>query len=307
MPTQRAAADCYHNILCLKKLIGYVLKTTCMYSLIPRQRHPFFVLFFYLLLFFFLSTGASSAQHTYRLSPAKDIPLLTAGAAGTATSIWLRSQNQPLAVDDIGMLKATDIFAIDRSAATRYGKAARTASDIFLVASHLFPLATLLVPDIRREPGTIAVMLAETLLINEALTGITKAVVRRPRPFTYNQEVPENIRTAAASRYSFFSGHTSYTAALSFFTAKVVTDHLDNRPAEAWVWAGAALWPAATGYFRYRAGMHFPTDVVVGYLVGAATGWLIPQLHKTEDEPLPAAGQLQRQPPVPQFRLVLVF
>lgn len=259
----------------------------------PRITSPFYALYFYLLLFFSIAPGMGYAQHTYELRYAKDIPLLSAGVAGTTSSILLRARNKPLTVEDIGQLNASDIFAIDRSAAMNYGSGARTASDIFLLTSYVFPLTTLLIPDIRSEPGTIAVMLAETMLINEAFTGITKALVKRPRPFTYNQDVPENIRTSAASNYSFFSGHTSYTAALSFFTAKVIADNIDNNTTEALVWTSAALWPAATGYFRYKAGMHFPTDVIVGYLVGAATGYLIPQLHKTKTEEQTSKAHVQ--------------
>ena len=42
----------------------------------------------------------------------------------------------------------------------------------------------------------------------------------------------------------------------------------------------AAALPALTGYLRIRAGRHYPSDVLVGYLVGGAVGYLIPTLHK---------------------------
>jgi membrane-associated phospholipid phosphatase len=90
-------------------------------------------------------------------------------------------------------------------------------------------------------------------------------------------------RTSPTSRKSFFSGHTSQTAAASFFFAKVITDyHPTLKPGlKAGLWIFAASIPAINGYLRVQAGKHFPTDVITGYIVGAATGWLIPQLHRT--------------------------
>nr|WKN35119.1 phosphatase PAP2 family protein [Tunicatimonas sp. TK19036] len=252
-------------------------------------------------IFFCLLSPVGYSQHIYQLKPAKEIPLLAAGVGGTITSVLLRNKYKPLTADDLGKLNASDIFAIDHSAASNYGKGARVASDVFVSVSYAFPLTTLFLPDIRSDPGTIGVMLAEALLINETLTGITKSLVRRPRPFTYNQDVPENIRTGVGSNYSFFSGHTSYTATFSFFTAKVISDNTDNNTVKAVVWTGAVLWPAATGYFRYKAGMHFPTDVITGYLVGASIGYFVPQLHKIKTKNEDAKVQLSNLQVGPGF------
>jgi len=38
--------------------------------------------------------------------------------------------------------------------------------------------------------------------------------------------------------------------------------------------------PAVTGYLRYEAGRHFPTDILGGYALGALTGVLIPIMHR---------------------------
>ena len=50
--------------------------------------------------------------------------------------------------------------------------------------------------------------------------------------------------------------------------------------ARRYLWATAAIVPAIQGYLRVRAGKHFVTDVVVGYLIGAAVGLLVPSLHR---------------------------
>ena len=235
----------------------------------------------------------SNGQHAYQLKAKLDVPLITAGTIGTTTSLLLRSQSDPLTLTEIENLVPTDVPKFDESALDNYSPEFKTASDVYLFASYTFPLLTLALPEIRDDPLTIGIMLGEALLINEAFTGIFKATVERPRPFTYNPDVPTGIRTERGNNYSYFSGHTSYAATFSFFTAKVIADNSDNLTVKTIAWTGAILWPAATGYFRYRAGRHFPTDVITGYVVGAAVGYLIPHLHKVRSNPSSTEKKVQ--------------
>ncbi|MBK8516636.1 MAG: phosphatase PAP2 family protein [Saprospiraceae bacterium] len=80
-----------------------------------------------------------------------------------------------------------------------------------------------------------------------------------------------------------FSGHTSSTTALSFFTAKVYIDTHPDMKNKWIVWTMGAAIPATIGYLRYEAGKHYPTDIISGYLVGATIGYLIPKIHKSEN------------------------
>ena len=50
-----------------------------------------------------------------------------------------------------------------------------------------------------------------------------------------------------------------------------------------------------TGFFRYKGLKHYPTDIITGFAVGAATGILVPFLHKKTGSNLaivPFAGQV---------------
>ena len=241
------------------------------------------LIIFYLFIFY-LYPYSGHGQQVYKLSKGTDLPLMTGGVAGSAVSFLLRARHQPLTDAQIAQLDINGINAFDRPATRYYGEGAREASDILLTFAYALPLTTLFFQDTKSEVGTFGIMLAETLLLNEALTGITKTLVERPRPYTYNPEVPEISKTGKDGNMSFFSGHTSYTAALSFFSAKVITDHTDNRTVEIIAWTGAALLPAVTGYMRYRAGKHFPTDIITGYIAGAGLGYLVPQLHKIKTQ-----------------------
>ena len=79
---------------------------------------------------------------------------------------------------------------------------------------------------------------------------------------------------------------TLLPAILSVFAAKVYNDLYPDSRWRKWVWVGALAVPAATAWYRYRAGKHFPTDVTVGYAIGAGLAWLVPTLHKRKNSAL---------------------
>ena len=60
----------------------------------------------------------------------------------------------------------------------------------------------------------------------------------------------------------------------------MLNDFYPDSKAKPIIWTSAALIPAITGYLRVKAGRHFTSDVLVGFLVGAAVGWVIPELHR---------------------------
>ena len=83
-----------------------------------------------------------------------------------------------------------------------------------------------------------------------------------------------------SARFAFFSGHTSVTASNFFFTAKVFSDYFPDSKLKPYIWSVAAIAPAITAYLIVKAGRHYKTDVITGYAVGAAIGFLVPHLHR---------------------------
>lgn len=117
----------------------------------------------------------------------------------------------------------------------------------------------------------------ETIGITQIETNLLKSLVHRPRPFVYNPNAPMREKRKSDATCSFYSGHTAMSAATCFFAAGIYTGY---KPGNEWVWAAAAVPPLVTGFFRYKSGKHFFTDVLVGFVVGAANGYLITTLHK---------------------------
>ncbi len=227
-----------------------------------------------------------SAQESdvYSLSWKREIPVIGTAGVTHATGFLLNFFKDPLTEQQISNLDEQDIWQLDRSAASNYSEDFALASDFGTATSMAVPLALAGDPTIRQDWKQLTLLYAESLLVTNGLTTLTKHLVQRKRPYTYNPDAPLAIKLEKDATSSFFSGHTSLAATGTFFAAKVYSDYHPDSPAKPYVWIAAAVLPAATGYFRYEAGEHFPTDVVAGYVVGGSVGILIPEIHKALDK-----------------------
>ncbi len=224
------------------------------------------------------------AQSPYELSWKKDGGLVALAGVSAGLSVHFRTNLVPLTLADLELLNANQVNAFDRLAIDFYSPTAAKASDIFWASSHAFPLLFLANKKSRKDFGKIAALYGETVFITTGLTVLIKTTVKRNRPFVFNPEVPTEKKTTRNARTAFLSGHTSITAANSFFAAKVFADYFPDSQWKPVVWTAAAIIPGITGYLRIRAGKHYPTDTIAGYALGAAVGVLIPHLHKKKRE-----------------------
>ncbi len=111
----------------------------------------------------------------------------------------------------------------------------------------------------------IGIGFAATVIETYAL----KYIVNRTRP--YNQ-YPDLQPLSGENSFSFPSGHTS--SAFSVATSLTL-----NYP-KWYVAVPAFVWASATGYSRLYLGVHYPTDVIGGAVLGAGTAWLSHVINK---------------------------
>lgn len=73
---------------------------------------------------------------------------------------------------------------------------------------------------------------------------------------------------------SFPSGHAAATLVLYGAIAIFVSATVRSMVWRALAWLAAVLLPVAVGFSRVYRGLHYPTDVIVGYVLGAAVLWV---------------------------------
>ena len=228
-----------------------------------------------------LSAGIAQNNSPYQLHWKKELPILLGGTVILGTGTIVAGQVDPLTVEAIDNLDASSINEFDRKAADNWSPSADEASDYFLFGAFATTFSLALDKKVRSEIGKVAVLFAESFILSQGLTTLTKGTVKRSRPFLYNPDVDILEKQSSTSRFSFYSGHTGTVAVLCFFSAKVFSDYHPESKWKPVIWTAALTAPAITGYLRVKAGKHFPTDVITGYIVSGAIGYLIPQIHKT--------------------------
>lgn len=106
--------------------------------------------------------------------------------------------------------------------------------------------------------------------LNILLTSGLKYAINRPRP--YVQYPDDIIKRTDAGKYSFPSGHTS----TAFATATALT--LSTK--KWYVAVPSYAYACAVGYSRMRLGVHFPSDVLGGIVIGIGSSLLVFQIDK---------------------------
>jgi undecaprenyl-diphosphatase len=109
----------------------------------------------------------------------------------------------------------------------------------------------------------LAAFLATTMAASPAINAIVKSSVGRARPAPADP-------VASAAGWSFPSGHAQSTAVAYLVLLVVTLPVLSRRWHRAGVVAGAAFMIVAIGFTRIALGVHYLSDVVAGYLLGAA-------------------------------------
>ena len=226
-------------------------------------------------------------QKVYNVRAVVDIPITVGALALNYFGNNILREKTPLDSTTIANLDPNDINAFDRCATQQDASYAHTAdkiSDYGMFVCFATPLLFLADKKIRKDWAPLLLLYLETGLIVGSLYSWGAAMhVDRIRPYVYHPEIPMWRKTGVGTQTSFYSGHVSSSAAACFFVAKVFSDyHPEWGRKKYLVFGAAALPPIFVAYHRVKAMEHFPTDVIAGFIVGTATGILVPHLHKNK-------------------------
>ncbi len=102
-----------------------------------------------------------------------------------------------------------------------------------------------------------------SLLVSAGITTVLKFSINRPRPFVTYPVIEGSMHAGSPS---FPSGHTSD----AFATATSLSIAFPKW----YVVAPSFLWACSVGYSRMDLGVHYPSDVLAGAIIGAGSSYL---------------------------------
>jgi len=105
------------------------------------------------------------------------------------------------------------------------------------------------------------------LLLSTGINDLLKFAFHTPRPYWFSEKVKA---FASETGFGLPSGHSQ--------TAVGVWGMLASQIKKKWAWVTAILLILLIGVSRMYLGVHFPTDVFLGWLVGALLLWLVLKL-----------------------------
>jgi membrane-associated phospholipid phosphatase len=114
-----------------------------------------------------------------------------------------------------------------------------------------------------------AIVTGASLLTSLAITNALKYTIDRPRPF---EKYPDIERATRAVSPSFPSGHTSSAFALA--------TSLSIAYPKWYIIVPSYSWAIMVAYSRMHLGVHYPSDVVVGVLIGIGSSFLCYKINE---------------------------
>jgi undecaprenyl-diphosphatase len=118
-----------------------------------------------------------------------------------------------------------------------------------------------------------SVLLALSEGLSAGLTFGLKNIVRRERPYKTLSNVYYDKSKFLMDRYSFPSGHSS----MSFAMATSLTLRYSDKPI---LISGVYLYSTIISLGRIYLGVHYPSDVLVGILIGSGSAVIVHSLRK---------------------------
>jgi membrane-associated phospholipid phosphatase len=219
-------------------------------------------------------------QEVYRFKKGLDIPLTVTGIAWSLYGFTKIYNKDTSTTAQIMELDKNNISSFNRKAIDNYSQSAFNASNLFFYAAMPLPMVLMFDKKIRQDGVKVLTLYLEAMGITGILYTTAAYVHDKYRPYAYNPDVPMDVRKRGGAKNSFYAGHVALVGTSTFFIAKVVSDYHPDSKIKWLLYTVAAAATATTGYLRYQAGQHFPTDIFLGVGLGTLSGILVPHIHK---------------------------
>ncbi|MBK5283957.1 MAG: phosphatase PAP2 family protein [Bacteroidia bacterium] len=220
-------------------------------------------------------------EQVYKLNLGVDIPIIAVGTAFTlyaTTKIYTKGESTR---EQIEALNISDLNSFDRWAVYPYSKSLDENSYYPFYAAFPLPfVAFLLKDDTRHDFWKLSFLYWEALSITGLFGAGGPFFIDSYRPYAYDTtgETSMEQRQVQNAKNSAWSGHVEVVAASTFFIAKVYGDYYPDT--KLLMYSLATVATGSMAYARLMAGMHFPSELIIGTAIGTLSGILVPHFHK---------------------------
>jgi membrane-associated phospholipid phosphatase len=128
---------------------------------------------------------------------------------------------------------------------------------------------------------TYTIMYAEAFLLTFGTKELLKNAIIRYRPYMYNGGIPDGKEDDYYN--SFPSGSTALAFLSAGFLSTTFSAEYPNSLLKFPVITTAYTLAVGVAACRLISGSHFMTDVLAGAAIGSFYGWVIPVLHKRQN------------------------
>ncbi|HPY97232.1 MAG TPA: phosphatase PAP2 family protein [Candidatus Cloacimonadota bacterium] len=212
----------------------------------------------------------------YKWDGDKDTAATMLAFSGISQLIFMQyGEQEEINLDELDY----DLNHIDITAIDNWSPTASLISDALLITELAMPLVLVSEKSLENRK-TYSLLYLQSFAVTNFVSSLTKSITKRKRPYVYNTNLSDEQRTNREATNSFVSGHAANAFMASAFMMKIMYDDKVYRNYQLVIFPVFALGAGATSMLRYSAGKHFPSDIIAGAIVGAACGYIIPELHK---------------------------
>jgi undecaprenyl-diphosphatase len=161
------------------------------------------------------------------------------------------------------------------------GLGSETYDGLWLMITKQFnwiPLFLVLLYLLFKKLGTkqtlyLLLFVAVLITFTDQVTNLFKNGFQRLRPCN-NPEINSVIRLVKTSNsFSFFSGHAANSMAVTTFLYCILKRYYKHT-------IFLFLWPLIFAYSRIYLGLHYPIDILTGYLFGMLSGYMMFKIYQ---------------------------
>jgi membrane-associated phospholipid phosphatase len=216
----------------------------------------------------------------YKFKLAVEIPIVIGCAAWCAYSATYSYAKGSSSQEQILALNKNNINPLDRWAIRPYNLAEDKVAYYPFYAAIPLPLVFFLLgKDTRSDFGKLTFLYMEALAVTGFMGYSATYFVDQYRPYTYSSGTSMSQKLDQNAKNSFYAGHVQIISVSTFFISEVYANYHPESKVKWVFFTLAGVTTAGMGFLRIDAGMHFPSDVLLGAATGALSGILIPYFH----------------------------